>query len=140
MFKKQHYIYSAVIITMTVGGFQYSAAVHPAAQDEQVYKNAIPDVTRHVENKAKEACDQVVNMEKQPVDQPRWHAQLDAWKKVCERRTMMLNKLKTGSDHEKLATIKQLSPDQDVKMIIESEKAKLQPSAPHKADDWHSPL
>lgn len=140
MIKYKHIFYSAIILTVTVGGFQYSAA---ADSDAQAYINAIPGVTGYVADETKKACDVVGHMEKYPVNQPLFHKRLGEWKNQCDRGNARLSKLQNGSEQEKVDNIKEMIKlgNKVVPKIVAEEQAKLHPNPnAHPKEGWDSPL
>lgn len=115
-----------------------------AAPSDDVFLKSVPKVAHVVDAKRKEACDQVLHMNKhvdamtkmgQAVN-PRHTQSHEAWKQACDRRTQFYNTLVNGNDMSKLAVLKQIYSDNDVKKVIDEIDQKMQKHA----NTLHNPL
>ena len=92
-----------------------------AELSDDAFLNSIPEVTYIVKGKKDEACEQAAHMKLQKVTAPRFLKNLQAWGQLCQRRTGILNSLLSGGDAGKIATIKKIIADSQVKEVAEME-------------------
>jgi hypothetical protein len=112
------------ILMATAAISLFSGTLHAIPQDE-VFMSAQSAITKLVEKKKVDACNQVEYMKKQSVTAPRFHENLNAWQQTCTRRTEFLKSLTKGSKVEALQTMKNIYRDPDVARIVDEAERKM---------------